>query len=396
MSYWNNREERLDELTRLRSEGMVWKDIKAKTKFSGTVSSLRSTYCAYMSDMQELDEQPLELLKGKYRSQKSARYSRKESKILLEELTKREDLLAEISKKLTNIQVDVSYVKPKKKRKGTPMICEALISDIQIGKVTPDYNTQICFKRMEKHGKALLFKILQHQDNGYKFEKIILSFMGDIIESAEKAQKKGTALSVDSYTSEQIVNATDGIFRYIIAPIATLGIPVEVIGVPGNHDHRNNGIPMDKAGIICDTWIIYKTLELLSKQFKNVSFKITSGCYETTDIFNHTAVYEHGYGISVAEANLLNRLNQRSRQSKKHITYFRMGDKHSITRFNEDQLVVNGAYFGISQNDKGHDYSSAMGFAAHAGQIAFFHVPREDERLPCYDSFIIQLNHIKE
>lgn len=73
-----------------------------------------------------------------------------------------------------------------------------------------------------------------------------------------------------------------------------------------------------------------------------------------------------------------------------------MGDKHSVSRFNEDTLIVNGAFFGCKPSDLGEEYSSVQGYSARAAQLVLFHVPRkkEDDRLTIYDSFLIQLNHI--
>lgn len=391
--YWKNKQKRLKELSKLRAEGYTWAECAKETGYEKSVTTLRTQYGAY--DTEDYEEHAVRNLQQKHRAAKTARLLRKDLKTALEFANHLEDVLAEVKTKFKANKVSVNTIKFNKKKKGTPMICEALISDIQMGKVTPDFNTDIAIKRLKKHGESLLFKIKQHADNGYKFEKIILAFLGDIIESSDKASKKGTPLSVDSYTTEQIVTSTKYIFKYIIAPLAELGIPVEVVGVPGNHDNRNNGMPMDKAGVISDTWLIYNFLEMLSEGYKNVKFNITKGFYATAEVFGNGIVYEHGYGIPVTEAAMLNRLNQRIRQEKQHITYFRMGDKHNISRFNEDQLVVNGAYFGLASDDKGEDYSSASGFEARAGQIAFFHVPRKDNRLPCYDSFIIQLSHIK-
>lgn len=394
MSYWDNLQERLHELSKLRAKGYTWLEIKELTGYEGTAKSLRTRYSH--EDIDAEYGSNLKVIQQRNRAQKTAREERKLTKDVIEALNKQEDLLDLIKKELSNTKIKVNTTRLLPSSSGEPMTCEILVSDIQIGKVTPDFNTEIAFKRMEHHGKAALMKLNQHIKNGYKPERIILSLMGDIIESAEKATKKGTPHSVDSTTTEQIVNSIKGIFQHLIAPIAATGIPVEVIGVPGNHDHRENGMPMDSAGRMCDTWIIYKCLEMLSESFSNVTFNITEGVYATTEIYGHTVVYEHGYGLPVSESALLNRLNQRSRQEKKYITYFRMGDKHNISRFNEDQLVVNGAYFGESEGDQGHDYSSAMGYSAKAGQVVFFHIPRvDDNRLPCYDSFIVQLCHIK-
>ena len=68
-------------------------------------------------------------------------------------------------------------------------------------------------------------------------------------------------------------------------------------------------------------------------------------------------------------------------------------DKHNISRFNEDTLVVNGAFFG--GDTEGSEYSSICGYASDPAQLVVFHTPRTDDRLSVYASLIVQLKHIK-
>ena len=125
-----------------------------------------------------------------------------------------------------------------------------------------------------------------------------------------------------------------------------------------------------------------------------MNFIIPKGSFHVDEIYGHSVCYEHGCGVKPVETDMLRRLGQRGRQVGKHITYFRMGDRHHISRFNEDTLVVNGAFFGGDR--EGREYSGIMGYNSLPGQICFFHVPRDDkDRLPMYDSFVIQLGHIK-
>lgn len=85
---------------------------------------------------------------------------------------------------------------------------------------------------------------------------------------------------------------------------------------------------------------------------------------------------------------------KRSEQEKRHFTYFRMGDKHTVTSFNSGTMVVNGAFFGATKG--GTEYSGIAGFDSTPGQWMGFHVPRDDERLTLYDNFTIQLGHVNE
>ena len=71
-----------------------------------------------------------------------------------------------------------------------------------------------------------------------------------------------------------------------------------------------------------------------------------------------------------------------------------MGDKHNICRFNNDRLVVNGAFFGDSRS--GEEYSGIVGYDGEPAQLMFAHVERRDNsRTTIFDSLAIQLGHIK-
>jgi hypothetical protein len=70
-----------------------------------------------------------------------------------------------------------------------------------------------------------------------------------------------------------------------------------------------------------------------------------------------------------------------------------MGDKHNVTSFNSGQYVVNGAFFGSDHH--GTEFSSIAGFSSIPAQWMGFHTPRDDSRFTLYDTFTIQLGHIK-
>lgn len=162
-----------------------------------------------------------------------------------------------------------------------------------------------------------------------------------------------------------------------------------------NHDWDGHGIEMYDPGVEHLSWPLYHALRLLCNESKlPVTFDIPKGCFALTEIYGHGVLYEHGVGTKANEADMLRRIAQRGRQTKKHLTYMRVGDKHHISRFNEDTLVINGAFFGDDR--EGREYSGIVGYSSMPGQIAFFYVPRDnDNRLPLYDSFVIQLGHIK-
>jgi hypothetical protein len=275
---------------------------------------------------------------------------------------------------------------------GTPMTVELLLSDLQIGKLSPGYNTQTARKRLFEYGRAALFQIEQKASVGYRVERIVLALVGDIIESDKK--HKNSARATDTGTAEQIYDAIEGLFEFVIEPLARLGITLDIIGVTGNHDHDDHGLNMFRPGREHLSYPLYRSLELLTRRagYGNATWHVPDGSYFVTDIYGQYALYEHGVGVSVAEAAMKAHKIKRAEQEKKHLTYFRMGDKHTVTSFNAGQMIVNGAFFGAGPG--GQEYSGIAGYSSVPAQWMGFHVERKDSRLSLYDSFVIQLDHV--
>jgi hypothetical protein len=278
---------------------------------------------------------------------------------------------------------------------GTAMTVELLFSDLQIGKLVPGtYNTPIAKARMVEYTRAALFKIEQQAALGYRIERIVLAVIGDIIESDKKHKNSGRAC--DTGTAEQMQDAIEGLFLQVIEPLARLGIPMHVIMVTGNHDWDDHGIAMFEPGRQQLSWPLYKSVELLTKRsgYFDVTFDIPIGSYTTYDIYGQTALYEHGVGVSVAESAMKAHKIKRSEQEKRHLDYFRMGDKHTVTSFNSGRYVVNGAFFGATKG--GAEYSGIAGYDSVPAQWMGFHVPRDSpDMLSLFDTFVIQLGHVR-
>ncbi len=277
---------------------------------------------------------------------------------------------------------------------GTPMTVEILLSDLQIGKRSPGYNTRVARKRLFELGRAALFQIEQKRAAGYRIEKIDLAMLGDIIESDKK--HKNSARATDTGTAEQMFDAQLGIFEFVVEPLARLGLPMEVHCVTGNHDWDDHGLNMFQPGKQQLSWPLYRSLELLCDRsgYGHVKWNIPEGSYAMAEFYGQAVLYEHGVGVAVSEAAMKAHKVKRAEQEKRHITYFRMGDKHTVTSFNSGQMVVNGAFFGAGPG--GTEYSGIAGYSSVPAQWMGFHVARSDNRLSLYDSFVIQLDHIGE
>jgi len=278
---------------------------------------------------------------------------------------------------------------------GTPITVELLLSDLQIGKLSSSYNTEIARRRLFEYARMAMFQIEQKAAAGYRIERIVLGLLGDIIESDKKHEN--SAKATDTSTAEQLYDALAGIFEFVIEPLARLGIPMEVVGIVGNHDWDGHGMNSFKPGQQMFSWPLYKSMELLTARcgYSNVGWVIPEGTYAVVDFYGQKAIYEHGYGTSNTEASLKKHKVNRAEQEQSYITYLRVGDKHTVTSYNAGQLVVNGAFFGSGAG--GGEYSEIAGYASVPGQWMGFHVKRtKPNMLTLYDSTVIQLGGITE
>ena len=62
---------------------------------------------------------------------------------------------------------------------------------------------------------------------------------------------------------------------------------------------------------------------------------------------------------------------KRSKQLKRHVEYFRVGDMHHVCNYDCGKLVVNGAFFGV--DTEGHEYSGVLGFSSVPAQVVMIH-----------------------
>lgn len=279
---------------------------------------------------------------------------------------------------------------PQDKNK-TPMTLELLLSDIQIGKLGDDYNSDVCKQRLIEWCGSVILKVQQYTKH-YNIERIVLAILGDIIESDKK--HSNSARATDIGTAEQISLAIEYLYEYILKPLNALGIQMDVIAVTGNHDHDEHGLNMFKPGVNHLSYPLYTALKKLTEVtgMQNISWDIPEGMHTAVQIYGSNILYEHGVGVKVSEEALFKRMSERSYQVGKHFSMIRIGDKHTVSLFKGGELCVNGAFFGTDKT--GSEFSSILGFSNRPMQVMFSHVPRKDSRSTLFENFCIQLDHV--
>lgn len=270
---------------------------------------------------------------------------------------------------------------------------EVLLGDFQIGKVSRYYNSERAKKGMELYGKGIL-KSMHERREKFAVERIAMTMIGDQMEDNEK-HGVSSAISTDSGLAEQIVDAVQSIWQYVIKPLAVLGIPMDILCVVGNHaSSTRKGMGTFKEGKYSFDYILHKTLQSFCEiaGYTHVTFDIPEGVFGHKTIYGKLAIYEHGYTNAMTEKGMTDQMRKRGGQLEKHAHYFRQGDKHHHICYGQGEQVCNSAFFGIDQ--EGIEYSGILGFNSIPSQTIMFHVDEDRKgRSNIKDIINIQVAH---
>jgi len=82
---------------------------------------------------------------------------------------------------LSLIEIPKVKVPPRDRRKGQEEVAIALLSDIQLAKVTPDYNTEIAEERVLRYADKII-NIARIKRKSFPVKKVAVLVLGDIVE----------------------------------------------------------------------------------------------------------------------------------------------------------------------------------------------------------------------
>ncbi len=279
-----------------------------------------------------------------------------------------ESVMRDVVSDLVKVKEVVKPEKPKVKNKRT---VEVLFSDLQIGKLTEHYNTEVAIKTLEYYGKEIINKVQQVNP-----ERIIFSSLGDLCEGFDKHGMQ-SAISTDTGNAEQMTNCITEVWKKILLPLFSLGIPVDFYGVQGNHlSSTIKGMGTFYEGRYGWDYAIYSAWKLLAEtmNFDHVNFTIPEGIFGTYEIYGKTTVYEHGYELKGQGEGAMQKLKEkRMNNTKQWIDRIVIGDKHHSEIYGCGDYVLNGSFFGIAK--KGVEYSGNLGFNSNPMQTILVHEP---------------------
>jgi hypothetical protein len=172
----------------------------------------------------------------------------------------------------------------------------AVFADWQLGKVTPDYNSEVAAKRIEQYTEKLL-EITEIQRAHHPVKDLHVWLLGDIVEGEEIFP--GQSHLIDSGLYRQVgVNGPDILCNFLATALENFE-HVHVTGVIGNHGsvggrNRRQYDPetnMDR--------LLYKIVSLVFNKEDRISFNIPDGrgernWYAVDDIGNYSTLLIHG------------------------------------------------------------------------------------------------------
>jgi Icc-related predicted phosphoesterase len=120
----------------------------------------------------------------------------------------------------------------KKSQKATEEICVPLLSDIQLSKITPDYNTKIAEKRVEQYAQKIV-ELADLQSSFTSVKKCAVLALGDIVEGELIFPGQSHLIDASLY-SQVTVDGPRILYKYFSTLLERFET-VDVYWVIGNH-----------------------------------------------------------------------------------------------------------------------------------------------------------------
>lgn len=119
----------------------------------------------------------------------------------------------------------------KDKRKADAEAAVCLLADWQLGKKTPDFDSDVCAARMRKYADKVQ-RLIEYQRAHHPVKEAHIFLLGDLIESEEIFP--GQAHRIDASLYEQLFTGA-ALLAEVVRTIAAVVERVKVVGVIGNH-----------------------------------------------------------------------------------------------------------------------------------------------------------------
>lgn len=184
----------------------------------------------------------------------------------------------------------------RKSGNGSPETAVVVFSDWQLGKVTPDYNSEVLAKRIELYTEKML-DIVEVQRADHPVDNLHVWFLGDIVEGEEIFP--GQSHLIDSGIYRQVgVNGPEILAKFFSAALENFE-KINVTAVIGNHGSvggKNRKMYDPESNM---DRLLYKIVSLIFAENKKIKFNIPDGrgerhWYAVDKIGNYSTLLIHG------------------------------------------------------------------------------------------------------
>lgn len=134
----------------------------------------------------------------------------------------------------------------------------AILSDMQTGKLTPDYNTEVCRERVMRYADKVI-ELARIQELHHPVRHCVVPLLGDLVEGVDIFP--GQQWLIDSTLYDQLLNTTPVIVVDFVRRLLTHFDTVTAYAVDGNHGRiarRGTFGPMDNADRM-----VYRIIDLM-------------------------------------------------------------------------------------------------------------------------------------
>lgn len=189
--------------------------------------------------------------------------------------------------------VKAPNLKPSKGN-GPEEVAVALLSDLQTGKITPDYNTEVCRERVMAYAEKIV-RITNVQRADHPVRECVVPMLGDLVEGVDIFP--GQQWLIDSTLYRQVFDSTPVIvvdfLRYLLAHFDT----VRVEAVQGNHGRigrKGTFGPEDNSDRM-----VYRVIKLMLRDEPRLTFNMADpegerAWYKILRIGEYSALLIHG------------------------------------------------------------------------------------------------------
>ncbi len=170
----------------------------------------------------------------------------------------------------------------------------AILSDMQTGKLTPDYDTEVCRERVMRYADKVI-ELARIQELHHPVRHCIVPLLGDLVEGVDIFP--GQQWLIDSTLYDQLLNTTPVIVVDFVRRLLTHFDTVTAYAVDGNHGRiarRGTFGPMDNADRM-----VYRIIDLMLRDERrfNMVMRDPAGernWYLRMQLGNYSALLIHG------------------------------------------------------------------------------------------------------